>query len=173
MGRRDSSGGWRLPGYEHRRLLGSGAGGGVWLAVHGGSGTPVAVKYLASGLHGAPDFREAYRAEAVLLASLDSPHVARLYEYVEGPTGAAIVMEAVAGATLRELIEHEGAAASPEAALSILKGSLLGLAAAHTVGVVHRDYKPANVLVTPEGTAKLVDFGIAARDDTGRCGCAG
>lgn len=163
MGRKDPPDGWELPGYEHRRLLGSGAGGRVWLAVHRGSGTPVAVKYLSPRLHAAAQFREAYRAEAVLLAALDSPHVTRLYEYVEGPAGAAIVMEAVEGASLRELLRREGAAASPEAALSILKGSLLGLAAAHCAGVVHRDYKPANVLVTPEGASKLVDFGIAAR----------
>ena len=163
MGRKDPPDGWVLPGYEHRRLLGSGAGGRVWLAVHRGSGTPVAVKYLSPRLHAAEQFREAYRAEAVLLAALDSPHVTRLYEYVEGPAGAAIVMEAVEGASLRELLRREGAASSPEAALSILKGSLLGLAAAHSAGVVHRDYKPANVLVTPEGTSKLVDFGIAAR----------
>jgi serine/threonine-protein kinase len=163
MGRKDPPDGWQLPGYEHRRLLGSGAGGRVWLAVHHGTGTPVAVKYLSPRLHAAAEFREAYRSEAVLLAALDSPHVTRLYEYVEGPAGAAIVMEAVEGASLRELLRREGAAASPEAALSILKGSLLGLAAAHSAGVVHRDYKPANVLVTPEGASKLVDFGIAAR----------
>lgn len=165
MGRKDLPDGWRLPGYEHLRLLGSGAGGRVWLAAHRVSGTPVAVKYLTPHLHTAAEFREAYRAEAVLLAELDSPHVARLYEYVEGPAGAAIVMEAVEGGSLSELMRREGAAASPEAALSILKGSLLGLAAAHTVGVVHRDYKPGNVLVTPQGASKLVDFGIAARTD--------
>jgi serine/threonine-protein kinase len=156
-------GGWVLPGYEHRQRLGSGAGGHVWLAVHQDSGTLVAVKYLVPGLHASTGFREAYRAEAELLAALDSPHVARLYEYVEGPPGAAIVMEAVQGTSLRELMKRERAASSAEAALCILKGSLLGLAAAHRAGVVHRDYKPANVLVTPEGESKLVDFGIAAR----------
>jgi serine/threonine-protein kinase len=156
--------GWVLPGYEHVRLLGSGGGGHVWLAVHQGSGTPVAVKYLVPGLlNASAGFREAYRGEAELLAALDSPHVARLYEYVEGPAGAAIVMEAVEGSSLRALMQQERAAGSPEAALCILKGSLLGLAAAHESGVVHRDFKPANVLVTPAGVSKLVDFGIAAR----------
>ncbi|HTJ66094.1 MAG TPA: serine/threonine-protein kinase [Actinospica sp.] len=153
---------WTLPGYEHVQQLGTGAGGQVFLARHEDSGTLVAVKYLVPGLHSAGDFREAYRSEAQLLAELESPHVTRLYEYVEGPEGAAIVMEAVSGSSLRQMMKQEGAT-TPEAALCILKGSLLGLAAAHASGVVHRDYKPANVLVTPEGVSKLVDFGIAAR----------
>ena len=89
--------GWVLPGYEHIRELGSGAGGRVWLARHRVTGTPVAVKYLVPGLHASADFRAAYRAEAQLLAELRSPFVARLYEYVEGPPGAAIVMEAEIG----------------------------------------------------------------------------
>jgi serine/threonine-protein kinase len=158
---------WALPGYRHERELGSGATGRVVLARHEATGTPVAIKYLVHNLHSAPDFRTAYRSEAVLLGGLDSPHVARLYEYVEGEHGAAIVMELVEGVALRELLRAEGAT-TPEAALVVLKGSLLGLAAAHETGVVHRDYKPENVLVTPEGVSKLVDFGIAARSgDTG------
>ncbi|HWG28559.1 serine/threonine-protein kinase [Actinospica sp.] len=157
-----SPGGWTLPGYVHVQQLGSGAGGQVFLARHQGSGTLVAVKYLVPGLHADGDFREAYRSEAQLLAELESPHVTRLYEYVEGPAGSAIVMEAVEGSSLRYLMKQEGAT-TPEAALCILKGSLLGLAAAHDAGVVHRDYKPANVLVTPDGVSKLVDFGIATR----------
>ncbi|MFJ4672657.1 protein kinase domain-containing protein [Kitasatospora purpeofusca] len=146
---------WELPEYVHERELGAGASGRVVLARHRATGTPVAVKYLHSAA-GTP----ALRAEAEVLARLDSPHVTRLYEYVEGERGAAIVMELVDGIALRELLRAEGAT-TPEAALVVLKGSLLGLAAAHGAGVVHRDYKPANVLVDTAGTSKLVDFGIA------------
>ncbi|WP_406115229.1 protein kinase domain-containing protein [Kitasatospora purpeofusca] len=146
---------WELPEYVHERQLGAGAGGRVVLARHRATGTPVAVKYLHSTA-GTP----ALRAEAEVLAGLDSPHVTRLYEYVESEHGAAIVMELVDGIALRELLRAEGAT-TPEAALVVLKGSLLGLAAAHGAGVVHRDYKPANVLVDTAGTSKLVDFGIA------------
>ena len=97
-----------------------------------------------------------------MLASLDDPNVVRLYEYVESPGGAAIVMELVDGVSLREILARQGAT-TPEAALVVLQGSLLGLAAAHRRGVVHRDYKPENVLVDGAGVSKLTDFGIAAR----------
>lgn len=160
---------WTLPGYRHERELGSGATGRVMLARHDATGTPVAIKYLVRTLHSTAEFRAAYRGEAVLLSGLDSPHVARLYEYVESEHGAAIVMELVEGIALRDLLRAEGAT-TPEAALVVLKGSLLGLAAAHETGVVHRDYKPENVLVTPRGVSKLVDFGIAAR--SGETGAA-
>ena len=86
----------------------------------------------------------------------------RLYEYVESPSGAAIIMELVDGISLREILRHQGATTA-EAALVVLQGSLLGLAAAHQRGVVHRDYKPENVLVNGDGDSKLTDFGIAAR----------
>jgi serine/threonine-protein kinase len=158
---------WTVPGYRHERELGAGATGRVILARHEATGTPVAIKYLVRSLHSAADFRAEYRAEAVLLGELHSQHVTKLYEYVESDQGAAIVMELVEGLALRELLRSEGAT-TPEAALVVLKGSLLGLAAAHEAGVVHRDYKPENVLVTPQGVSKLVDFGIAARSgDTG------
>ena len=96
------------------------------------------------------------------LASLDDLNIVRLYEYVESAAGAAIIMELVDGVSLREILSHQGAT-TPEAALVVLQGSLLGLAAAHRRGVVHRDYKPENVLVNGEGVSKLTDFGIAAR----------
>jgi eukaryotic-like serine/threonine-protein kinase len=153
---------WVVPGYVHDRELGSGGGGRVVLATHLATGTTVAIKYLAGGLYTGTDFRAAYRTEAALLGEVRSPHVARLYEYVESDERSAIVMEAVEGVSLRALLRDEGATI-PEAALLVLKGSLLGLAAAHAGGVVHRDYKPENVLVTPQGISKLVDFGVAAR----------
>ncbi|MFF4590236.1 serine/threonine-protein kinase [Streptomyces sp. NPDC001388] len=151
---------WAVPGYSESLELGSGASGRVVLAVHEPTGLPVAVKYLSESLRTRPGFVRGFRAEAELLGGLDSPYVAGFYEYVEATEGAAIVMELVDGVSLRTLLARQGPL-SPESALAVLKGSLLGLADAHRAGVVHRDYKPANVLVTPDGVSKLVDFGIA------------
>ncbi|MEU9507926.1 serine/threonine-protein kinase [Micromonospora sp. NPDC048170] len=152
--------GWQVSGYRAVRQLGAGASGRVDLAVHDATGTPVAIKYLIGGIGDDPAFRTAFRAEARLLAEIDDPHVSRLYEYVESPSGAAIVMELVNGVSLRQMLRAHGPTI-PESALCVLKGSLAGLGAAHAQGVVHRDYKPENVLVTAEGTSKLADFGIA------------
>ncbi|WP_030680583.1 serine/threonine-protein kinase [Streptomyces cellulosae] len=151
---------WAVPGYTESLELGSGASGRVVLAVHEETGVPVAVKYLSESLRTRPGFVREFRAEARLLGGLESPYVTGLYEYVESPDGAAIVMELVDGVSLRTLLARQGPL-EPEAALVLLKGSLLGLDDAHRIGVVHRDYKPANVLVVPDGTSKLVDFGIA------------
>ncbi|WP_406086950.1 serine/threonine-protein kinase [Streptomyces virginiae] len=158
---KDTRAAWSVPGYTEVRELGSGGSGRVVLAVHDGTGTPVAVKYLSDRLRQDPAFVGEFRAEARLLGGLQTPYVVRLYEYVEASGGAAIVMELVDGISLRALLKQSGRA-DAEAALVVLKGSLLGLAAAHRAGVVHRDYKPENVLVAPDGSSKLVDFGIAA-----------
>jgi hypothetical protein len=153
---------WNVPGYTPLRDLGSGGFGDVVLARHDASGVLVAIKYLRPDLLADPGFAAMFRSEAELLASVDDPNVVRLYEYVESPSGAAIVMELIDGASLREILAHQGRTTA-EAALVVLQGSLMGLAAAHRRGIVHRDYKPENVLVNGDGVSKLTDFGLAAR----------
>ncbi len=154
--------GWSVPGYTKLKALGSGGSGDVVLARHDATGTPVAIKYLRRKLLADPQWAGLFRAEAQVLAYLDDPNIVRLYEYVESPSGAAIVMELVDGVSVREILTHQGAT-TPEAALVVLQGSLLGLATTHQRGIVHRDYKPENVLVDGNGDSKLTDFGIAAR----------
>jgi len=153
---------WDVSGYTEVKTLGSGGFGDVVLARHDASGSQVAIKYLHRQLLADAGFAELFRAEAAVLASLDDPNVVRLYEYVESPAGAAIVMELVDGVSLRDILARQGKTTA-EAALVVLQGSLLGLAAAHRRGVVHRDYKPENVLINGDGASKLTDFGIAAR----------
>ncbi|WP_187437905.1 serine/threonine-protein kinase [Actinomadura decatromicini] len=151
---------WRVADFVEVRELGSGAQGRVVLARHRTSGTPVAIKYLTRRPGDAEALR-GLRAEAAMLGQVSDPHVARLYRMVESEQGAAIVMEAVDGVSLKRVLAEHGAL-TPEASLLVLKGSLLGLAAAHAAGVVHRDYKPANVVVQADGLSKLIDFGVAA-----------
>jgi len=154
---------WGVPGYTEERELGRGASARVVAAIHNDSGQQVAIKYLAPRLFRDPNLLARFREEVELLQSLDVPQVVRLFDYVEVPgEGAAIVMELVDGVSLHEMITRQGAT-SPESALVVLKGSLLGLAAAHQLGIVHRDYKPENVLVDGAGNSKLTDFGVAVK----------
>ncbi|MFB4310514.1 serine/threonine-protein kinase [Actinomadura sp. GTD37] len=150
---------WRVEGFTEVRELGAGAQGRVVLARHAGSGAPVAIKYLVRR-DGDERAIEGLREEAVMLGRVDDPHVVRLYRFVSAERGVALVMEAVNGVSLKRILAEHGAL-EPEAALTVLKGSLLGLAAAHEAGVVHRDYKPANVVVQADGLSKLIDFGVA------------
>jgi serine/threonine protein kinase len=153
---------WGVPGYAELKGLGSGGFGDVVLARHEETGTLVAIKYLRPDLLADPLFAGMFRDEAQVLGAMDDPNVVRLYEYVESPQGAAIVMELIDGVSLRDILVSQGAT-TPEAALVVLQGSLLGLAIAHRRGVVHRDYKPENILIAADGVSKLTDFGLAAR----------
>jgi serine/threonine-protein kinase len=152
---------WQLAGFTEERELGSGGSGRVVLARHEVTGNEVAIKYLAEWLSSDAAHLASFRTEAQLMAGLTDPHLVALYEYVETTAGAAIVMDLLNGVALRKMLD-EGGPLTPEAALTLMKGSLLGLAALHAQGVVHRDYKPENVMVDAAGDTKLVDYGIAA-----------
>ncbi|MEV0144586.1 MULTISPECIES: protein kinase [unclassified Nonomuraea] len=154
---------WSAPGYTEVKQLGSGGSGRVVLAVHDETGVRVAVKYLSEALRRDPEALARFQSEARLLVTLRDPHIATMWEYVQDHDGAAIVMELVNGVSLRALLRENGTT-GPEAALTVLKGSLLGLARAHRLRLVHKDYKPENVIVRDDGVSKLVDFGIAVRE---------
>ena len=157
------AGEWAAPGYTEERELGRGASGRVVEAVNNATGQRVAIKYLSPSLVRDSAFMWGFRTEAQMLRSLGVPQVVQVYDYLEEPgRGAAIVMELVDGVSLHEMIARRGPT-GPEAALVVLKGSLLGLAAAHTLGIVHRDYKPENILVDTAGQSKLADFGVAVK----------
>jgi serine/threonine-protein kinase len=153
--------------YELRSLIATGGMGEVWRGQDRVLGREVAVKVLKSQFTGDPVFLTRFRTEARLSAGLSHPNIAVLHDYGEGepvsPGGdrlVYLVMELVDGEPLSAVLAREGRL-TPERTLDLLGQVAAGLAAAHAAGVVHRDVKPANLLVRPDGTVKMTDFGIA------------
>ncbi|MEV0384239.1 protein kinase [Nonomuraea sp. NPDC050643] len=148
-----------VSGYREARQVGAGRTGRVFLATYQATGAYVAIKYLNATLRRDIEFMDRFRSDTHRLVEIDDPGVVRLYEYVETQTRAAVVMELVDGVSLRTLLEEHGRT-GPEAALAVLKSTLLALAAAHEEGVPHRDVQPGNILVQADGGIKLTDFGV-------------
>jgi serine/threonine protein kinase len=134
--------------------------GAVWLGRDTVLGREVALKRIGL-MPGAttPDLQRAER-EARLAARLNHPHVVAVYDLVTEGDETWLVMEYVEGVTLSALIKRDGAL-TPDEAAPLVRQAADALAAAHAAGIVHRDVKPSNMLVTPEGAVKLTDFGIA------------
>ena len=141
------------------RLAGGGMGE-VWRATDVLLDRPVAVKTLRPEHVDDEDFRARLRAEARHAARLSHPGVASVYDFGELPGSAWLVMELVDGRPLSALLREQGRL-DAERALDVLQQSALALQAAHSVGLVHRDVKPGNLLVTGDGTVKVTDFGIS------------
>ncbi|HEX6057277.1 MAG TPA: serine/threonine-protein kinase [Intrasporangium sp.] len=140
--------------------IASGGMGEVWAATDDVLGRDVAVKLIrASSDDG---YRDRFRDEARHSAALHHPNIAAVFDYGDNHEAPYLVMELVPGQPLSALIETTGGGGlEPDVVRSIAGQAALALAAAHESGVVHRDVKPANIIVTPDGQAKLTDFGIA------------
>jgi serine/threonine-protein kinase len=153
--------------YELQRLIAAGGMGQVWRGVDVALHRPVAIKVLRSEYTGDPTFLARFRAEAQHAASLSHPNIAAVFDYGEeiaqdgtGETMAYLVMELVEGEPLSALLAREGALPT-ETTLSLLSQTAFALGEAHHAGMVHRDVKPGNILVRPDGSVKITDFGIA------------
>lgn len=149
------------------RLLSRVAVGGmgeVWRAADQVLGRTVAIKLLGSALAAQPGFAQRFREEARHTALLGHANIAQVYDYGEDGGAAWLVMELVEGKPLSQILREEGRV-SPERTVSIVAQAADALQAAHDQGVIHRDVKPANILVRPDGVVKLTDFGIARATD--------
>ena len=139
--------------------LGRGGSGIVYLAVDETLHRDVAIKALSPDLANA-EVMKRFRAEATILAKLNHPHIATIYELVRADDDLLMVMEFVRGETLDRLSQRIGPI-PPDRAAYLIDRILSALEHAHRAGVVHRDMKPANVMVTDGGGVKIMDFGIA------------
>ncbi|MFT3764980.1 MAG: serine/threonine-protein kinase [Minicystis sp.] len=154
--------------YRLLRLIGDGGMGSVYEARHEVLGTSVALKFLHLELSRRPGLVQRFLQEARVSAQIQSPHVVRVTDVDQTPSGAFIVMEYLEGKTLQALYEElykKGQQLSYGDALEYAMQMLEGVEAAHRQGIVHRDLKPDNVIITqgPKGRPllKLLDFGIA------------
>jgi tetratricopeptide (TPR) repeat protein len=149
--------------YRLVERLAAGGMGEVWRAWDGRLKRPVAVKHILPHILDQPGARERFRREAEAGARLTHPAVVQIYDLVESPEGDWLVMELVLGKTLRQLLSA-GPLAGPLPIRSAVQwgGEIAGgLAAAHAEGILHRDLKASNVMITAAGHAKVLDFGIA------------
>lgn len=146
--------------YRLEGLIGRGGMASVWRATDTVLERTVAVKRLHARLHDDPELAARFRREGQAVARLSHPNLVRLLDQGQEGDEPFLVFELVEGRDLKTMIRRDGRLAVHEAT-AICAQVARALAAAHAAGVVHRDIKSHNVLVTPEGTAKLTDFGIA------------
>lgn len=141
--------------------IATGGMGEVWRAADLVLGRPVAVKLLREDYAQHPETLERFRAEARHTAAVSHPGIARMYDYGEPRPGQPpfLVMELVEGVPLTDLLAR--GPLDPARVMDLVAQAAAGLHAAHAAGLVHRDIKPGNLLVSPDGTVKITDFGIA------------
>jgi beta-lactam-binding protein with PASTA domain/tRNA A-37 threonylcarbamoyl transferase component Bud32 len=146
--------------YAVEARLARGGMASVYLATDTRLDRRVAVKVMHPGLAEDPDFVARFNREARASARLSHPDIVAVYDQGDDDGQAFLVMEYVPGATLREVLRGQGRLDAGEA-LAVMDHVLAALAAAHDAGLVHRDVKPENVLVTADGRVKVADFGLA------------
>lgn len=146
--------------YRIQRRLGKGGMARVYLAEDESLDRQVAIKILADRHSDDPHFVERFQREARAAARLNHPNLVQIYDQAQVDGTSYIVMEYVEGETLKDLIRRD-APLDPRQAIGIALQVLAALRVAHQAGIVHRDIKPQNILVQPDGRVKVADFGIA------------
>lgn len=150
--------------YRLTTRIAIGGMGEVWSAQDQVLGRTVAIKILKEEYTGDPGFLERFRNEARHTALLNHEGIANVFDYGEEGGSAYLVMELVPGEPLSTIIEREHVL-SPDLTLNIIAQTARALAVAHEKGLVHRDVKPGNLLITPDRHVKITDFGIARLAD--------
>jgi serine/threonine-protein kinase len=147
--------------YRLEERIAAGGMGEVWRGLDLVLDRPVAVKLLRAEYTDSPEILARFRAEARHAAAVTHPAIAQIYDYGEAGPGEPpfLVMELVDGPPLTRLLAR--GPLDPAHTLDVVTQAAVGLAAAHAAGLVHRDIKPGNLLIGPEGTVKITDFGIA------------
>jgi serine/threonine protein kinase len=146
--------------YTITRLIGEGGMASVYEGEHEALGTKAAIKILNPILSANKQIRERFKNEARMMASLDHPNITRVLDYEESDTYLAIAMELLTGEDLSNRIKNNGKL--PEEEIKrIFEQILAAFQYAHGMGIVHRDIKPSNIFILPNGTVKILDFGIA------------
>jgi eukaryotic-like serine/threonine-protein kinase len=146
--------------YRLEEVIATGGMGQVWRAADETLHRPVAVKVLRPDAAQEYDFIERFRAEARNCAALQHPNIVTVHDFGEGQHSAYLVMELIDGRPLSSVIAERGPLPISEAT-DILYQAAIALQAAHDAGVVHRDVKPANIVVGSDNYARLTDFGIS------------
>jgi serine/threonine-protein kinase len=146
--------------YRVLKRLGAGGMAEVWCAEDEVLGRRVALKLLGSRFAEDPEFRERFRREAQAAAGLTHPNIVGIFDRSEWDGTPYIAMELVDGQTLKDVVRQRGPL-PPHIAVGLTEQILGALGYAHRRGIVHRDVKPQNVILDPEGQAKVADFGIA------------
>lgn len=150
----------RIGSYRILEKLGEGGMGAVYRAVDEMVEREVAIKVLRPAIADKPGVPERFRTEAIALARLNHPNIATLFSFQRDPQGFFMVMEYVRGESLERMIRRCGCLPL-ETAVGIIVQVLDALKHAHAMGIVHRDVKPANILISDSGAVKVTDFGIA------------